>query len=107
MTDLREHTVQNAAIEWLEELGYTHQEGNTLQRDLKKVVLENDLRAFLKRTYPDLPAPALDEAMARFTQQESMDLDYRNRDFHRKLTRGISVSWKDSQGREYARHLYP
>ena len=47
MTEMIEITVQKAAIECLEYLGYTHREGNSLKRDLKKVVLEDDLRAFL------------------------------------------------------------
>ena len=41
MTDMKEYTVQKAAIEWLQELGYSYQEGNALNRDLKKVVLED------------------------------------------------------------------
>ena len=107
MSKLIENTVQNAAIEWLQALGYTHQVGNALVRDLKKVVLENDLRAFLKVNYPDLPAVALSEAMAAFTQHEGMEVDYRNRDFHLKMTQGVSISWKDSSGKEHARHVYP
>ena len=34
-------------------------------------------------------------------------LDYRNRDFHRKMTQGVSVTWKDAKGNEQARHIYP
>ncbi|MCZ4694584.1 type I restriction endonuclease subunit R [Ancylomarina euxinus] len=102
-----ESTVQNAAIEWLQNLGYRHQEGNSLQRELKKVVLEDDLRAFLQSTYPELPATAISEALSAFTQHEGMDVDHRNRDFHRKMTQGIAISWKDAQDKEYARHIYP
>ncbi|NOQ28370.1 MAG: HsdR family type I site-specific deoxyribonuclease [Bacteroidales bacterium] len=107
MTELIEITVQKAAIEWLQELGYTHREGNSLKREPKKVVLEDELRAFLQKTYSDIPATAINEAMAAFTQHEGMDLDYRNRDFHRKLTQGVSVSWKDTNGKENAKHIYP
>ena len=46
MSSMAEHTVQNAAIEWLVGLGYTHITGNALQRDLKKVVLDTKLRDF-------------------------------------------------------------
>ena len=49
MSGMKESTVQNAAIEWLHALGYTHQEGNSLSRDLKKVVLEAELQDFLKK----------------------------------------------------------
>jgi type I restriction enzyme, R subunit len=107
MTEMIEITVQKAAIEWLQALGYTHNEGNSLKRDLKKVVLGDDLRTFLQTTYADVPATAINEAMAAFTQHEGMDVDHRNRDFHRKLTQGISVSWKDASGKEQAKHIYP
>lgn len=104
---MREITVQSAAIEWLQNLGYTHQEGNLLNRDLKKVVLEENLRNFLTETYPDVPATAINEAIVSFTQQEGMDVHYRNRSFHLKMTQGISISWKDKSGKEFAKHIYP
>ncbi|SDA71058.1 type I restriction enzyme, R subunit [Algoriphagus alkaliphilus] len=107
MSDFLEHTVQHAAIEWLQELGYTHQTGNSLTRDLKKVVLEEELRKFMKITYPELPETVLTEALAALVQQPSMDVDYRNRDFHCKLTQGISIAWKDAHGKEFAKHIYP
>jgi type I restriction enzyme, R subunit len=107
MMGMKELTVQKAAIEWLTALGYTHLEGNSLNRELKKVVLENELRSFLQTTYPDVPTTAINEAMAAFTQHEGMDLDHRNRDFHRKMSQGLSISWKDAQGKEQARHMYP
>jgi len=104
---MKELTVQTAAIEWLTELGYTHREGHSLQREPKKVVLEDELRSFLQKTYPEVPSAALNEAMATLTQQESMDLDHRNQDFHRKMTQGVSISWKNASGKEYAKHIYP
>jgi len=107
MSGMKEITVQNAAIEWLETLGYTHQQGGSLSRDLKKVVLEDELRSFLQQAYADVPGTVINEAMATFTQQEGMDLDHRNQDFHRKMTQGVSISWKDAQGKENARHIYP
>jgi len=107
MTQMIEITVQNAAIECLQELGYTHQEGNSLKRDLKKVVVEEDLRDFLLNNYPSVPATAINEATAAFTQHQGMDLDQRNHDFHRKMTQGVSITWKDAKGKEQARHIYP
>lgn len=107
MAEMIEATVQKAAIECLQDLGYTYQEGNALNRDLKKVVLEDQLRTFLQSTYKDVPPTAINEAMATFTQHEGMDVDHRNRDFHRKMTQGISVSWKDAKGKENAKHIYP
>jgi len=107
MTEMKENTVQNAAINWLQYLGYTYKVGNSLKRNLKKVVLEEELSSFLQSTYSSLPATAINEAMTAFTQHQGMDLDYRNRDFHLKLTQGVSVSWKDADGNEHAKHIYP
>ncbi|WP_282144256.1 type I restriction endonuclease subunit R [Cellulophaga baltica] len=104
---LNEHTAQNAAIAWLKSLGYNHIPGNALERDLKKVVLENELKNFLKTTYPNIPETARNEAFAQFTQHEGMEVAYRNQDFHRKLTQGIDIAWKDAEGNEKAKHLYP
>ena len=104
---LNEHTAQNAAIAWLQDLGYSHITGNELERDLKKVVLETAFKTFLKTTYPDVPETARNEAFAQFTQHEGMEVAYRNQDFHRKLTQGIDIAWKDAQGNEKAKHLYP
>ncbi len=107
MKQLKEETVQNAAIECLQDLGYTHQEGKTIPRDLKKVVLVQHLRSFLQANYPQLPASKIEEAISTFTQQEGMDVHHRNWTFHRKMTQGISITWKDAQGKEYAEHIYP
>jgi type I restriction enzyme, R subunit len=107
MSTLLEHTVQRAAIEWLQALGYRYMEGNALPREMKKVVLEEELRGHLQRSYPELPTTAINEAMAAFTQHTELDAAYRNRAFHIKLSQGHGISWKDAQGREQARHVYP
>lgn len=107
MINLLEHTVQTAAIDWLKEQGYDHREGNSLDRDLKKVVLDDALKNHLHRSYPDVPQTALNEAFHSFTQHQGMDVHYRNWDFHKKLTQGIDISWKDGDGKEYAKHVYP
>ncbi|KAA2219904.1 type I restriction endonuclease subunit R [Maribacter flavus] len=107
MSLLNEHTAQNAAIDWLKELGYVHINGTSLERDPKKVVLESELKKFLTHQYPEVPETALNEAMAQFTQLTGMEVHYRNWEFHKKMTQGISISWKDAQGNEKAKHLYP
>lgn len=107
MSTLAEHTVQKAAIQWLQDLGYQYKEANALDRDLKKVVLVNELRGFLKRTYAELPASAIEEALVAFTQHNGLDTAHRNREVHLKMTQGISISWKDAAEKEHAKHVYP
>lgn len=107
MTEFLEITVQRAAIEWLQELGYTYREGNAIEREQKKVVVEEELRSFLESTYPELPATVVNEAIVKFTQQTAMDTHYRNQEFHLKMSNGVDVTWKDKEGKEHARHIYP
>jgi type I restriction enzyme R subunit len=107
MTTLRDITVENSAIQWLQELGYSYKHGKELSRDLKKAALSEDLFQFLSRNYSHVPETVLKEATGTFLTQNGMDVHTRNREFHLKLTKGISLSWKDKEGKEYAEHIYP
>lgn len=106
MTDLKEFHIEQAAIEWLEKLGYAYKRGSDLNREVRQVVLENELQNFIANKYPQLPAEMVKEAAKEFTNNVGADLDYRNRDFHLKLTKGIDISYK-MDGKEYALHVYP
>lgn len=103
---LKELNIENAAIDWLKGLSYDYQHGNEIERDIKKVVLEEHLAKYIAKAYPELPALAQKEAVAEFISNEGTDVYYRNRDFHLKLAKGIEVSWKDAQGNEKATHVY-
>jgi type I site-specific restriction-modification system R (restriction) subunit len=107
MSELKEFHIEQAAIEWLQQMGYVYQHGAAIVRDARSVVLEDELMQFIAKTYPSLPADMVKEAAKEFTNNAGADLDYRNRDFHLKLTKGIDISWKDSSGKESALHVYP
>ena len=107
MTDLREYHIEKAAIEWLQQLGYEYKPGGEITRNIRTVVLEDELQAFITKTYPAIPSEMVKEAAKEFTNNTGADLDYRNRDFHLKLTKGIDISWKDKAGKESAAHVYP
>lgn len=107
MSNLKELTVENAAIEWLQDLGYTYKHGKELQKEDKKAAIAQDLFDFLSSTYSNVPHDIIEEATGMFLTQSGMDVHTRNREFHLKLTKGISVSWKDKHGKEYAEHIYP
>ena len=107
MSELKEFHIEQAAIEWLQQMGYVYQHGASIARDARSVVLEDELMQFIAKTYPTLPADMVKEAAKEFTNNAGADLDYRNRDFHLKLTKGIDISWKDSNGKESALHVYP
>ena len=48
----------------------------------------------IAKIYPTLPSDMLKEADKEFTNNVGADIDYRNRDFYLKLTKGIDISWK-------------
>jgi len=104
---LKEINIENAAIEWLQKQGYGYQHGSEMERDLKQVVLADRLLDFLEKRYNHLPQKVLAEVLWEFVSNKGMDLHYRNREFHRKLSKGIDISWKDTNGNEKAEHVYP
>ena len=103
---LKEANIENAAIEWLQSLNYQYQHANEIERDFSKVVLEDKLSSFIAKNYPQLPADVQKQALKEFTINQGADLPHRNRNFHLKLSKGIDISWKDSQGNEKAEHIY-
>ncbi|GAA0748625.1 type I restriction endonuclease subunit R [Gaetbulibacter jejuensis] len=102
-----EATIEQATIDWLEDLGYTHKDGTAIAHHPKDVVLKDELLAFIQKTYPQLPADIQALAVAEFTNNVGVDLDHRNRSFHLKCTKGIDLNYEYAQGNEKAVHVYP
>lgn len=75
--------------------------GGTLGRaDTKDAVLTRDLRAALERLNPDLPLPAIDDALKALTVYDvSRSMVQHNRDFYRMILGGVLVNYQDTQGR--------
>src|SRR6266516_3889274 len=93
-------------IERLERLTYRYSHGEDLQRPREEVVLTDTLRSELARRYPKLPAPSLDQAVARFSRPQGVDPLRRNMQFHADLTRGIEVKLERPGGRAEHPHVY-
>ena len=93
-------------IERLERLRYSYIHGEELERDRTEVVLRDRLRAQLVRRYPDLPDPAVDEAVRVFARPDGVDTLRRNMAFHEVLTRGVELRVEQEQGKAEHRHLY-
>ena len=103
-----ESIVEDAALDWLEGLGYAVLYGpdispgvDTLtlalsQREREQysdVVLERRLRQALRHLNPDLPAEALEDAYHKLTRNDAPSLVERNRAMHRILIEGIPVEY--------------
>ena len=84
---------------WNEE---TFGPNGTLGRaDTKEAVLTRDLRAALERLNPELPAPAIEDAVGALTVYDvSRSTVQHNRDFYRLLRGGVPVQYQDAQGRQ-------
>ncbi len=105
---LAESDIEIAAIELLKAIPpyhYTH--GQDLHRPLSKVVLEDVFDQYLRKRYPQVPAKIIDEVKQEFLYNKGADIHHRNHDFHLKLSKGKSKTWKNEQGRQEFEHFYP
>lgn len=102
-----EATIEQATIDWLTDLGYTHKLGAGLPQNNTEVVLREPLLEFIEKQYPNIPKEIQALAVAELTNNVGADLDHRNRDFHLKLTKGKEYTYEDADGKEKAVHIYP
>jgi type I restriction enzyme R subunit len=106
MARLTESIVEDAALAWLESLGWQIGHGPDIapetpaaeRVDYGQVVLEQRLRDALARLNPTLPAEALGDAFRRLTRPEGPTLEARNRAVHRLLVDGVTVEYRTSEG---------
>jgi type I restriction enzyme R subunit len=105
-TTATESTFEEATLHRLQALGYRYQHGGEIERVLTAVVLDAPLRGYLGRRYRHLPPAAIEAAILRISAPEGINLDRRNRDFHRLLREGYTLRYEDSQGREQFEHIY-
>lgn len=105
MTTLNESVVEQATLDWFAELGYETLHGPDIAPDepgaertsYADVVLMDRLRSALVRLNPGVPSEILEEAALKVTRTESPSLVEDNRRFHRMLTEGVDVEYRDSE----------
>jgi type I restriction enzyme, R subunit len=74
-------------------------DGTLGRTDTRDVVLTRDLRNALIRLNPQLPSPAVEEAIATLTRQNlSRSLLQHNQEFYKFIRDGVPVSYRDPQG---------
>ncbi len=108
MSAFTESVVEDAALAWVESLGYAVLHGPDIAAgelgaersdpNYRDVVLEGRLRQALVRLNPDLPAEALDDAFRRLTRSDAPTLLERNRAVHRMLVDGVTVEYRREDG---------
>jgi type I restriction enzyme R subunit len=106
VTNFNEDVVEQAALEWLQELDYSYSHGSTLPRinpltgaeDYSQVVLEDELRSALARINPKIPSEAIDDAFRKATRSAAPEMIEDNRLFHRLLVDGVDVEYTRPDG---------
>jgi type I restriction enzyme R subunit len=101
-----ESIVEDAALAWLEGLGWTVKHGPEIapgelaaeRQDYGQVVLDDRLRQALARLNPALPAEATEDAFRKVMRPEGATLEARNCALHRLLTDGATVEYRRSDG---------
>ena len=106
MLKFTESTVEEAALEWLEGLGYEVLHGPEIapgephaeRSSYGDVFLSGRLTVALRKLNPHLPADALAEAARKLTHPETASPLGNNRRFHRMLVEGVEVEYPDADG---------
>jgi len=108
MSSFTESVVEDAALAWLEALGYAVLHGPDIavgmpgaergDPNYRDVVLEGRLRQALVRLNPDLPAEAIEDAYRKLTRTDAPSLLARNRAVHRMLVDGVTVEYRRKDG---------
>ena len=103
-----ESVVENAALAWLEALGYAVLHGPDIATgepgaersdpNYRDVLLETRLHQALERLNPDLPPEALEDAYRKLTRVDAPSLVERNRALHRMLVNGVTVEYRRKDG---------
>lgn len=108
MSTFTESVVEEAALAWLEALGYTVLHGPIIAAGMpsaersdpnyRDVVLEGRLRHALARLNRDLPPDALEDAYRKLTRVDAASLLERNRSAQRLLVDGVTVEYRRTDG---------
>ena len=102
MSHFTESTIEETALDWLKDIGYTIVYGGDIapeepaaeRENYQDVLLVGRLRAALERINPNVPAEALEDAFRKVTRPSSPALVGNNRSLHKMLADGIEVEYR-------------
>ena len=106
MSTITEADVEQAALDWLQALGWNAAYGHDIAPDMPaaersdygQVVLKQRLQDALAELNPALPDSALDDAFRKLTHPSGPTTAARNRAFHRLLVDGVTVEYPAQDG---------
>ena len=95
MAIFNEAVFENSIIELLEKLGYKHIYGPDMERDTHDPLMKDELRNSLEMINPKLPSAAIDEAVFKLRNYETVSLISKNETFMDYLQNGIQISYQE------------
>ncbi len=109
-----ESTIEQAAIDWLKDLGYAYVFGPMIafdgdlpeREDYQEALLIGRLQDAIARINSELPAQAQEEALRKITRLGKPSLLLNNHAFHHMLVNGIEVDYKTNDGRTVSGRAY-
>ena len=109
-----ESHLEEATLEWFEELGYEITFGPDIapdgeypeREDYGDVILAERLKEALTRINPKLPEDAIEDALRQITIPQSPSLVMNNKAFQKMITDGIDVSVKQADGSYRTEKIY-
>ncbi len=101
-----ESVIEQAALAWLESLGYlivpgpeiAPGEASAERESYGQVVLERHLCQAVQRLNPQVPSDALEEAFRKLTRLDSSSLVANNHVVHKYLVEGVPVEYQRADG---------
>jgi len=113
MTYFTESTIEQAALAWLESLGWqvvfgpsiAPEEPGAERLSYEQALLAARLREALQRLNPSASEEALEEAFHRATRPDHPSLLLNNHAFHRMLVDGISIEGRAEDGRPASKRI--
>lgn len=101
-----EDDLEQASLQWLEELDYNVINGPTLAPDgdyperfnYAQVILEERLRTALQSINPGIPLSSIDDAVRKVIIQKHASLILNNQEFHKMITDGVDIEYPRTDG---------
>lgn len=107
--NITESTIEQATLDWFKELDYSILYGPDIapgelfseRANYGDVILSERLRNALTTINPEIPPEAIEDAHRKLTRviHEAPNLYVNNHYFHRILTEGLDIEYRNSEGR--------
>ncbi len=108
MSKFTESIVEEATIHYFQDIGYAYLPGPEIsceglfaeRNNYHDVVLHQRLKDAVTNINKDIPATAIEDALKKATRSDSPTLIINNRTFHKYLTDGIDIQYRNKDGRD-------